>query len=923
VSALARVEFRPLFSLLSIALFFTASGACGLLYQVVWTRQLVLLFGSTAHAVGTVLAIFFLGLGLGALWGGRLADRSARPLLLYGVFEVLIAIWALVLIGAFAWGDGLIVALLRAVEGSRGLGVLLRALMAALLLILPVTLMGATLPLLAKQVNVTARVRGIRVGALYTINTLGAVLGCYLTGFYLIEALGYTNTMLAGAAVNALVGVLAIGLHALLPLAAAAPAQPGEEAEEATDAPAVPAALLIGAYACTGFAALALEVLWTRLLAIVFLGTTYAYTTMLTTLLCGIAAGSAVGSLLVRGKRPAASFLGLVFLLTGGSCIYTLSWIASLPATMQETSNAWEATTRAVFWMSFIALFPPTFLFGLSFPLIVGALGRHRDTLGRDLGRLYAANTFGGVLGSLAGGFLIIPLLGTHHGIVALSAIFVFAGLLLLLRCGGLPGATRVSFLMGGAALCAAGWLAAPADVSQALNVGYIPADHRVIHFHEGTEGTVAVSEPTAAPPGADRVLWINRVQATTSIEKGVRMNRFQGVLPMLFDRDPKRILFMCFGSGITCGTLALANVEQIDAVEISPDVLTAAPLFEKDNLGVWKRPNVQFHIDDGRNFLLTTQNAYDLITFEPMPLALAGVSTFYTREFYEHCKARLTQTGLVSQWVPLHSLNPDVVRGLVRTFTDAFPHATAWFINADLFLIGSKAPLALDFDGAARRITDPELITALRESGFQDLQELYAAFLMDDINLRRFAASGRPMTDDLPWAEFEAPRLVYEGTVPDSLEMIQAYISSPVSLFPSDSIDPDTLESIDRRHRAHKNDIPALQLYYKGMAIDPGVPNRFFASLDIDPEDSNAKHYLRQIIATQAEAFIRWQEYDKAEHILFRASTYLPEWDAIPLYYGDLYHAQGDPDRAATDYQRHLDMGGHEPRARERATTP
>ncbi|HIJ66112.1 MAG TPA: fused MFS/spermidine synthase, partial [Candidatus Hydrogenedentes bacterium] len=279
--------------------FFFVSGACGLLYQVVWTRKLVLLFGTTAYAVSTVLSVFFLGLGLGSLWGGRLADRCRNPLFLYGTFEVAIGLWALVFILCVGWGEAGVVAVLRLTAGTRAMSIALRAALAAAFLILPVVLMGATLPLVAKFVTVDARARGLRVGALYSINTFGAVVGCAAAGFFLLPALGYTRATLVGVAANGAVGGLAI----VLSRRSAAAAHPESRSDErlaeaeprAATAPRV-AALVLLTFAVSGFCALALEVLWTRLLVTVFLGTTYAFTTMLTTLLCGIALGSAFAS---------------------------------------------------------------------------------------------------------------------------------------------------------------------------------------------------------------------------------------------------------------------------------------------------------------------------------------------------------------------------------------------------------------------------------------------------------------------------------------------------------------------------------------------------------------------------------------------------------------------------------------------------
>ncbi len=900
-SASALTRFHALF--VAVLLFFFVSGACGLLYQVVWTRKLVLLFGTTSYAVSTVLSIFFLGLGAGSLWGGRLADRTTNPLRLYGFFEIIIGLWALFFVFAVNYGDGVVVFLLKAFDFSRATGITLRALLALVLLLVPVSLMGATLPLLARFVAHSSERLGQRVGGLYAMNTLGAVAGCFFTGFFLIPASGYTQTTLLGMTANVVIGLLAILLSR------------GADAEFAVTKPdgGMPVSRggsafhrgncgLVAAFAMSGFVMLAMEVLWTRLLAIVFLGTTYAYTTMLTTLLIGIALGSAVASFLADRVRNPDFLFGGVLVAAGASCLLTLGGIADLPEKVQllhrNTGNDWGALVRGKFLYSFGILFLPTFFSGMTFPLVVRAVSLGGERLGRDVGVLYCANTFGGVLGAAAGGFLLLPLLGAHNAIVLLSALLGLAGLAVLrlpfpARSQGplkrfkkmseneesdyVAGiATRLALLAIPMALMALATWRLPEDVSQSLNAGYVPADHRVLHYREGVEGTVAVTEPAGETGGTNRVLWINRVQATTSIEKGVKMNRLQGVLPLLFDRDPQRVLFMCFGSGITCGTLALTEFERIDAVEISPDVLEAAPLFAADNLGVLDRPNVVFHVDDGRNYLLTTDNRYDLITFEPMPLALAGVSTFYTREYYDLCLSRLAPGGMVSQWVPLHSLNPEVVRSLVRTFTSAFPEYCAWFINADLFLIGSNEPLRIDIQRAERRLSTPKLRHALDAVGLRDTMEVLACFLMDKAGLDAYAEAGEIMSDDRPWAEFMAPKLVYERKVPEAIAELESHVTSPVGLL-APGADAEAVAALERRHRARVHDLEALKRYYSGMAIGPDVPGGFLESLRIDPKDYNAQYYLKQVMLTQGEQLIRWEEFDKAETGLAEALTFLP----------------------------------------------
>lgn len=981
---------------LATLLFFFVSGACGLLYQVVWTRKLVLLFGTTSYAVSTVLSIFFLGFGAGSLWGGRIADRTRRPLMIYGMFEILIGLWALVFIFLVGAGEEGVAFVLRAAGASRGLGILLRSLLSLAFLIVPVTLMGATLPLLAKFVGSQAKRRGWRIGALYSLNTFGAVAGCALTGFVLLAHYGYTRTTLIGAAANVLVGVLAV---MLCRSGKASRETPPETGPVLADAPGTAAEhpwitrLVVVTFALSGCCALALEVIWTRMLAIVFLGTTYAFTTMLTSLLCGIAAGSAFASAIVDRRRHPIALFGSVEILIGLSCLFLLAGFAWLPDKLAELHRDvgydWTRTVYVKFLLSFTVLFVPTFFFGMTFPVVVRAATASGSRLGRDVGRLYSANTFGGVVGAVLGGYVLIPLLGVHVGAVALSCVLLAAGVVLVLACptlgrlgkgsvlavvilavcAALPRAASVAapvladtlggyymlmttptgtvivalavFVAGAAALFAlptlhvlrkagvlalaaaglvAAWVFLPDDAGHALTRGYIPPNHEELFYREGVEGTVVVVQPENDASGSNRVLYINGVQATASIEKGVKMNRLQGVMPLLFDRDPRDVLFMCFGSGITAGTLGLYDFDRIDAVEIAPDVLEAAPLFEKDNLGIINNPKVNFVVDDGRNFLLTTPNRYDLITFEPMPLALAGVSTFYTQEYYELCRARLKPGGMVSQWIPLHSLSPEVVKALALTFRSAFPEYCAWFVNADLFFVGSDQPLRIDYVQAERRLSNPVIQGALAEVGFTDLPELLTCFFMGKDHVDQFA-QGRIMSDDLPWAEFEAPKLVYAREVAPSLRELAPLYESPLNTMILNGLqnEAEVRDAIDRRYRARIHDLSGVEQYYGGM-VGGDQEAHFKKALSIDPADETARYYLRQVAVQRVAKFLAWKDLPIGDAYLTDILEYLPGNAELTLMLADIQYDLGRPYQARENYRKYLELGGTEPRARERA---
>lgn len=912
---------RPGISLPSLMLmcgvlsFFFVSGACGLVYQVVWTRRLVLVLGATAHAVSAVLSVFFLGLGLGGAWGGRLADRTNRHLALYGIFEIVIGAWAVLFLLMAGSIETAVVPLLRVFHGTPVAGIALRAVLSAAMLFAPVFLMGATLPLLARLVNREKEVLGRRIGLLYGVNTLGAVAGCFLAGFVLLPTFGYMKTTQIGAAANLVIGLGAIALGFLFRPASAEPID--EDTPPANDSARAPARKIAGVIGLVGFAMLALEVIWTRLLVLVFLGTTYAYSAMLTTLLCGIALGSLAVSFLVDRLGRHVALLGGIVALLGVACCFSLSWFAALPdrvlALQRTGGHSWVRLIAGEFRLSFMVIFVPTFLSGMAFPLAVKALGGARARLGRDVGRLYAANTIGGVIGAVSGGFLLLPLLGAHDSVLLLAAVLVAGGVYLMRACPETSARQRWAvLLLILVPLLIAAWMSLPGDVSRALSVGYIPADHRVLFYREGVEGVVAVSEPEGETGGANRVLWINRVQATASIEKGVRMNRLQGVLPLLFDRDPRDVLFMCFGSGITAGTLALSDFNGIDAVEIAPDVLEAAPYFAVDNLNVLASPKVRFYIDDGRNFLLTADRDYDVITFEPMPPAIAGVSTFYTREYYDLCLDRLRPGGLVSQWVPLHSLNPEIVRSLTYTFTTVFPEYCAFFVNADLFLIGSNQPLHLDHEKAKARLERPEVQQALADARLCDVEEVLASFVLNKGGVDAFCRGGRLMTDDRPWAEFEAPKVVHVSTVAESLALLEGLLENPAHAMREDRLPSfEALAALERRHQSRRQDFAGLREYYGGINIGPEAARQFIASLRIDPHNCNAQYYLQELIELQCPLWLRWREFERVVSLLQEVAPFLSEEPSVHLYLARGYAGLENLDGARASYQRYLDLGG------------
>jgi spermidine synthase len=912
---------KTIWMFLIVLFLFFGSGATGLMYQIIWTRKLSLLFGTDSYALSTTLSIFFLGLGIGSLWGGRLADRTDRPLFLYGIFEFIIGVWAIAFILTISNGQSLFVGVLKTIGSTGSMAILMRALLATVMLIVPVTLMGATLPLLARFVLQSQATRGLRIGTLYSLNTFGAVAGCILAGFYLLPmpTVGYTQATWIGAIINFGIGAVALFLAKQMVAAKDQPADGGAQTERIEESVSAAAMIVVfAAFAISGFCTLSLEVVWTRLLVMIFRGTTYAFTTMLASILTGIAIGSVLAAWKIDKLKYRVSAFGVIQLLIAASSLAMLYVFPMLPDWFSEaevnTGADWKQLVFKKFTYSFAVLFLPTVLLGMSFPFAVTIATTNSKKPGQHIGLLYSLNTFGGVIGAIAGGFFLLPRLGAHQTIIVVSTLIALIGVTLICLDSTANFSRKGRRLLISAGIVLGAWFIVPDDVSYKLNEAFIPKNHKILYYSEGVEGTVVVSGPKDETHGKDRALWINKMQATMTIDKGVKMNRFQAVLPLMFGRELDQALFMCFGSGITAGTLSLSPFEQIDAVEISKDVLDAASYFSEDNFNVLENAKLNRIVDDGRNFLLTTDKKYDLITFEPMPLAQTGVSTFYTREYYRLCKEHLNENGLVSQWIPLHNgLTVDIVQDLVKTYIDVFPYVTCWFINSDLFLIASTTEQKLDHEFFATRLDEsPILQKSLDKVYLKDEIEFYGSFLMDQDALHKFAETGRIMTDDNPWAEFMAPKLIYEDSVPDAMKAIKPFIHSPVDLMKQR--DPELISAVGRRHDAHRQDFEGTIGYYSGGAYSS--PDREFRkSLEIDPNDWNAQYYLSETLFAQGQTWTRYEDtIEKGLAFLVEASQVAPYRADIHKVLGSVYREMNDLPNAVKSYQDYFEAEGTDP---------
>ncbi|MBI5492816.1 MAG: fused MFS/spermidine synthase [Deltaproteobacteria bacterium] len=835
------------------ALFFL-SGMAGLIYQVVWTKLLTLTFGVTVLAVSTVLTCFFGGLALGSFLGGRWVDKHPDGFKWYGAAEALIGLYALAFMPLLGVNNSVYVHIARA----SGLGLfgltLLKFALSAILLFIPTLLMGATLPILSKSIARSSSTIARDIGGLYGINTVGAVAGAVLTAFFLIPNFGIKAIIYSAGALNIFIGASAI-------LLGRSNLKAGPE-KEAAIAPSIAedalprrfTGLLLLSFWVLGFTGLAYEIMWTRVLGFILTGTIYAFATVLAVFLTGIAAGSFLFSRLpdrMRSGRLVNTFAAIMALI-GLSSIGLIILYDRIPSfgfyhTLGVT-RSWGEFIYLNFFIPFLTLIVPTFLFGGSFPFACRLYARRKDDAGRRIGNIYSINTVGGILGSFAGGFILIPLFGVQKAIVLLGFSNIVTGAALL-AFNPFGGRLRYAFTAAPVAFGLALLFFLPADMSLTLHKSLLSFGEEIVFYREGAAATVMIAEkPGSNLNTSNKRIWINGNRATAAFYEGLQINRFQGVLPMVLHPDPKDVLVICFGSGTTFGTLSQFTVNRVDNVEIARTVIEGAPQFTKENMDVLHNPRSRVNIDDGRSFLETTPRKFDVITEEPMHPALAGVVNLYTKEYYELAKAHLKEGGIISQWIPLYNLSISDVKTMVRTFQSVFPHTTVWIANTDIFMIGSPDAARIDFARLRQRIGLENIRALLTPIDLEAPYEFLNTFLMNEDMVREYAGDAPVMSDDMPIVEFTGPRSLNVNTVSPNIAELLKY-REPVA--PYLDLDPALDAEEVKRIMDVKFAGGKWNLIGRAYFADSNYPmaSQYFKSaLVVDPTDRTSLHYKQKL---------------------------------------------------------------------------
>ncbi len=768
-----------------VALLLFGSGFCALVYQTAWLRMFRLIFGASTAASAAVLAIFMAGLGFGGLLLGRRADRHRSPLGLYAGLEAGIAVTA-----------GLSPFLLLAVEwlyvamgGSARLGLagssVVRLLLSMVVLGLPTFLMGGTLPAVARAVERRADFGRRTVGLLYAVNTLGAVLGALLTTFFALETLGIRKTIWIAALLNLLVVLAARSLAREMPAEtgdAAEDASPVPDVAHAADAAGEPAPigpfwLAPLAAALVGFAFLLMELVWYRMLGPLLGGSSYTFGLILAVALLGIGIGGLLYGAGASGRRPTMLSFASTCALEALLIALPFAWgdgVAVMAALLRPLAGAgflplvgaWTAVTALV-------VLPPAIVAGYQFPLLIALLGSGRRRVGREVGVTYAANTLGAILGSIAGGFGLIPLL-TAPGVWRLVALLLLALAALAVAAGLRAGAPRRSAALPVAAgllgllFCTATgptvfWRHTPIGAGRVRVSDWNgPNDvrnqeenmrHRIVWQADGVESTVALDL-------GEEYAFIVNGKSDGSALADAPTQVMSGLVGALVHPNPRRALVIGLGTGSTAGWLAkVPSMERVDVVELEPAIRHVARVCARINQDVLNNPKVHLVIGDGREFLLTSHDDYDLIFSEPSNPYRAGVASLFSQDFYKAVTQRLRPGGVFLQWLQGYELDSQVVRTAYATLGSVFPAVESWQVHrADLLLMASRQPIVHDLDLVRSRVgVEPYRSALPRIWGVDGVEGFYSAYVATpSFGQAVRKAEGKAInTDDHPILEF------------------------------------------------------------------------------------------------------------------------------------------------------------------------
>jgi spermidine synthase len=806
-----------------VYLLFFLSGSAALMYQIIWVRSFSLIFGGSHLAVTTVLTVFMGGLALGSYLVGRYAQRySSSPLRLYGWIELgiaLSAVFCMLLIKTF---PSIYIPLANFIPESAFYLTTIRILFVAFAIIIPTTLMGATLPLLSGFLARQKKIIGLHLSLLYAINTLGAVVGAAVAGFLLLPNISVSTTAMIAVSLNLLVGMACMQPYLFKKFDDENPpsSAPFQEKSSLTPNNAsdnfVAKAILIG-IGISGFCALGYEVLWSRVLSIVIGASTYGFTIILVSFLAGIGCGSLFYGFINKYSKQETNWkiarigFGFIQIMIGIAALAVSVKLLDLPTTksfvmkflFSKDFSVFNARLFASIVVAFAYMFVPAFLMGIAFPMAGKIHALASSNTCRATGDVLSYNTIGAILGSALSGFLFIYAVGIERSLQIFIILNIGLGITMLaslsknhlIRWGVLcmPAFMLciVLFYPQSWKLWNQKWFAVYKANEMEGNVTpqmlrSILANTQVLYYGEGAQAIVS-----SVKTGDYQGFITNGRTESSNTPADLQCVYTLGHLPMLLAKSPKNIFVLGTGAGVTLGATSVhPGVEKITLVEIEPKVLGVAKTFDRYNHNVLENPKLKVVFNDGRNFLLTTKEKFDVITADPIHPWFSGAGYLYTDEYFKLAASRLNTGGVICQWVPIYELTEANLKSILATFRKNFKYTMLWLTQYDAELVGSNDPILLDEVELERRINAPLVKKDLTSVHMGSARDFLSFFIMGNRSAEAFSHGGIINTDQNLYLEFSAPlsmgktELVAENirNLTKHRENIIGYLKSPAN---------------------------------------------------------------------------------------------------------------------------------------------
>jgi spermidine synthase len=785
---------RPL---LLISVCFTLSGAAGLIYEVLWMRMLGLVFGATTIAVSVVLAAFMGGLALGSAFAARIAPRITRPLRAYAWIEIAIGLYALSVPTGFRALDYFDATLWQRIHPGAFSFAIARFLLAAMVLLIPTALMGATLPVIVAAIRRYGATAPRTISRFYGLNLIGAIVGTLAGGFVLLPNLGMRTTIWIAALTNLAVGAVILIARRDAPAPNSDIASDVEDGESLDSNAPVDRALWFGCAFASGFVTIGMQVVWSRILSMIIGSSTYAFTMVLALFLLGLAIGAWIVGF--AKKTESARLRRVVFvvqLLIVLSLFVSFRLTSAVPGLLIRIGftlgiDSWHGLLALQASAATVLVLVPATLMGMVMPLVLVWTAGGGRAPERLVGQTYALNTIGAISGAIVTTFVLIPVASTRLAVFAMAAISIFIAAIAYRPKKPHADLGLVRSLTVGAAavVIIAGLFLWPRLNLNELSIGAYdsfvrvlaqsrsvpdqptgPTDHQLLMYDEGRTATVSVRRDW----GITSVAINGRTNASDADDMPTQI--LVGQLGALVAPKLENALLVGFATGVTAGSVLQSPVQSVDCVELERAAISSGRFFEHVNNHPLSDARLRMIVDDVRTYLRVTPAKYDLIISEPSHPWVPGVANLFTREFFALGRDRLQDDGIFVQWLQIYQLSNESLRSILATFHEAFPHVAVFRVQGaakgkDLILLGSRQPI--DLDRMTQGLNDPRAQLELNRIGLRSPEDIRAWFVCNENQLGAAIAGAVINTDDNMHVETAAPREAFRPTMEENAKWI------------------------------------------------------------------------------------------------------------------------------------------------------